>query len=162
MVMAGGVSMRVIVMMIVPAATALIVRMIMAAIALRVLMSMRLVVTTARGLLMRMIVPTGTMIVVAAAVLMGMIVVIIMIMIMAAAVGGLMADGGQIEDAQNDQRNACDQCHRTENAIRREVMNDSTADVEVKHHTAPKQQERDTDQMIDDTLRAHGFEVARD
>ena len=135
--------MRVIVMMIVPAATALIVRMIMAAIALRVLMSMRLVVTTARGLLMRMIVPTGTMIVVA-------------------AVGSLMADGGQIEDAQNDQRNACDQCHRTENAIRREVMNDSTADVEVKHHTAPKQQERDTDQMIDDTLRAHGFEVARD
>lgn len=157
---ANAMVMRVIVRMFVSAAAAFVVRVIMAAATLRMIMMMVVIVSAAASFLVSMVVSAGAVIVVV--ITATMFVIVIMVMIMPAAIRCLVADGGQIENAQHQQPDASDQSHRAEDAIRRQVVNETSADVEVEHHAAPQQQQRDTDQMIDDTLRAHGLELAKD
>lgn len=150
-----AVPMRMVVMvMIVSAAATFVMRVIMTAVTLRMIM-MIVIVPTAAGLVMSMIMAAGAVVVVATAVLVIMVVFMVMVMVMPAAIRCLMANGGQVENAEHEQTDAGDQCHRAEDAIRRQVVNEATADMEVEHHAAPEQQQGNADEMIGETLGAH-------
>ena len=147
-----AVPMRMVVMvMIVSAAATFVMRVIMTAVTLRMIIMMIVIVPTAAGLVMSMIMAAGAVVVVATAVL----VIMVVFMVMPAAIRCLMANGGQVENAEHEQADAGDQCHRAEDAIRWQVVNEATADMEVEHHAAPEQQQGNADEMIGETLGAH-------
>ena len=97
---------------------------------------MVVVMPAAACFLMSVIMAAGTVIVIAAIML--VIVVVIVVMIMAAAIRCLVANGGQIENAEHEQADASDEGHRAEDAIRRQVVNQASADVKVDQHAAPQ------------------------
>lgn len=85
------------------------------------------------------------------------IVIMVMSMIVSAAIGTFGTHRSQIKNAKHKQPNPGDQGHGAENAIRRQVGSDAPGKMEIQQHAAPKQQKRDTDQMGDETVGAHGL-----
>ena len=76
--------------------------------------------------------------------LVAMIVSMVVIMIMVATVitsGIVSADGGQIEDAQDEKSDTSDEHHGTKDTVRREIGDNATTDIEIQHDSAPKQEE---------------------
>tara|TARA_R110002049_G_scaffold114728_1_gene266032 strand:+ start:168 stop:590 length:423 start_codon:yes stop_codon:yes gene_type:complete len=71
------------------------------------------------------------------------------------ATGVLDPDGGQIEDAKDHEANAGHEHHRAKDSIRGQVGIDSTGCVKVEHHSTPKEQEGNADEVNERTLNSH-------
>ena len=96
-------------------------------------------------------------------VLMGVMIVMVILLVVvvvmpAAVVHFLGTQGSEIEDAQQNEADASGERHRAEPTLRhgRQVVRDAATDVEVEHHTAPKNEERDADEMEHGFLDSHG------
>ena len=82
-----------------------------------------------------------------------------MIVTFAADVLGI--HGEQIEEGEHAKADPGGEHHGTENAIRRQVGHDAAGDVEEEHHTAPKQEGGDAEQVEESASAGHSEEEVR-
>lgn len=123
------------------------------------------------GVVVTMVMAACTMLVVVAvimaaafAVLVCMVVTAILVIVVVMRVAVIMAfaarilspHGEQIEEAQHGQTDAGHQHHRTEDAIRWQVVRQTTADVEVKQHAAPQKEHGDAEEVNEGAGSTHG------
>lgn len=95
-------------------------------------------------------------------VLMFMTVIMIMpatalrITVLGAAIRLLGLGRDQVEQRQDHQANPGNQDHGAEDPVRRKVVHQTPADIEVEHHCAPQHQEQNADHMNGNAFR-HGL-----
>jgi len=89
------------------------------------------------------------------------VIVVIMRVIVTFAADVLGIHGEEIEESQHAEADASGQHHRTKDAIRWQVGHDAAGDVEKEHHSAPKQEGGDAEQVKESASAGHSEEEVR-